>query len=222
MEEQVQGGTQTTDGGADSVETKVEMETNGQKVINQKDHEKALNDMMKYKKELATAKVELEKAKQAQTDIDRKIMREKGLDKELAQRLEKELNEERETNKRLKESFITTHKFSALREAAIKLGIRPEAESDLEMLSLDDLPHELTSSGRVLVNGVDEYVNTVKKTKPHWFTDGVQVKFNPGGAGSKEAPTGDLDIKEIAKLKYSNPEKYKELQAAYVKKKTRS
>lgn len=208
MEDQVTGGANSDESSA-STEKK-----EATKFIDPKDHQRALDDMMKYKK----ASQEVEALREEKRSWEQQQMKQKGLDKELAEKLEKELNKEREEKNRLKNSLIVNQKYEAVRAAAIKAGILPEAESDLEMLDLEDLSSELTTKGRVLVHGADEFMEKVKKTKPHWFKGGSEVKFNGGGTGGDKSETAPLTMKDIAALKYKDKKKYDEELAKYVSK----
>lgn len=207
-----------TQGGADSKESSA---SNEEKVVNKsidpRDHDRAVNDMMKYKKELSSVQRELEELREAKRSQEADELKKKGLDKELAEKLQQELNKEREENKKLKTTIFSNQKYQTILGAAKAAGLLQEAESDLEMLDLDDLSTELTTKGRVLVHGVDEYVEKIKKTKPHWFKGNSTVKFNSGGTGNDQTTTEDMPLKDIMALKYKDKKKYDEELQKYLK-----
>ncbi len=214
--QQHEGGAAVTESSASDAEKTVKTS------IDPKDHERAISDLMKEKNARRDAESKLNELKSKAKVEEQEKLKQKDMYKELAERLEKENHEKDEKLKKFQTSFIHTHKFEAVRAAAIRAGIRPEAEGDLEMLDLNDLPHELTTSGRTIISGADDFVSTIRKTKPHWFQDTTQMKFNPGGAGSKDEPESNLSLKDIQKLKFEDPAKHKELLEKYVQKKTRS
>lgn len=152
------------------------------RVISWEDHKRALDDMHKFKREAAELR-RLDEEKRTAS------LREKERFKELSEQLEKELQKEREANQRTNSVFKTTLKSSRIVELALKAGLRPEAREDLEMLNLDDIEVEETSSGRYIVRGADTFVDGLKKKRPHWFSDPKAPTFN--GGGGRPAPVDE-------------------------------
>jgi hypothetical protein len=124
--------------------------------------EKVLAELHKHKNE----KRELLAKSQAEKE---QILREQNRWQELAELKAKEAEELREYSTKAKEAFVSEKKYSALKEAALKAGIRPEALPDLEIVGLDKVQVETTSTGRVNVLGVEHAIENLKLQRPHWF-----------------------------------------------------
>lgn len=154
----------------------------GPEMISRAEFDKVLNDMHKFKNAARDYEQRLE-----QKDMD--SLREKEDYKKLAETYESKYREADEQVKTLKSSFMDDRKYAAIREEAIKQGIRQEAIDDLDLQSFDSVMLETTSTGRMNVLGVDVAVKDLKARKPHWFgkatpvvnTSSPEVKFSSGG-----------------------------------------
>ena len=123
---------------------------------------KALGDLHKYKsrvKELETA------AETGRLDKLREKEQWQDLSKEWQDKAEK--SETRAND--LEQGMIFDKKYSAVREIALRSGLRNEALRDLELVSLEDVEIEVTSTGRVNVLNADKAVERLKSSRPHWF-----------------------------------------------------
>lgn len=183
-------GTQTSEQKPE--ETKQEKEDLN-RVVKFDDHKRALDDMHKYKKKVQEYEERL-------GQIESQRLKEKEDFKTLAEMREKERDEYREKYESLNDSLISNKKYDAVHSAALKLGLRSEAEGDLGLLNLNEVNVEYTSEGRMLVHGVDEYVQNLKKTKPHWFKDTSVPNFNGGGATEKPNGNTVLTPQEFVRL----------------------
>jgi seryl-tRNA synthetase len=188
---------------------------NPERVIPYSEHkkelDKVLEDMHKFKNELKQtqgklSELETERLKGAQ---DFKTLWEKS-------KAEKEeVVAERDT---LKQAIFHTQKFDAVKTAALQAGILNEALSDLELLKLgDDVVVETTSHGRFLVHGAKEMVESLKKTKPHWFKKPGAPNVNTGGGATSNDTPEELTALYMEELRLKNQKKYKELLPTYVK-----
>ena len=180
--------------------------------VSKEDHERAIKDLHKYK---AKAK-ELEKK---EADATTKRMKDEQKWQELAEAREKEAKEAKDEADRIRTSYLGDRKYSVLHAECAKLGIRPEALSDLEGLDLEDLQVETTSTGKINVLGASEFARRLKTTKPHWFTDQKSTKINPGGSriiDSGEAVTPAMIYEAEKKGKKSGDlSEYNELNKKY-------
>lgn len=79
---------------------------------------------------------------------------------------------------KIQQSYISEKKFSAVKEHAVRLGIRKEALGDLEALSLDDVQVETTSMGRINIVGEASFAERLKTLKPHWFDSKPNTSVN--------------------------------------------
>jgi hypothetical protein len=167
---------------------------------------KALSDLQKYK-----AKVrELEEAKEKER-LER--MRQNEQWQELAKEHELKASELANENKTLKESLVFDKKYSAVKAAALSSGLRKEALSDLELIDLEGVEIETTSTGRINVLNADRVVEQLKTQRPHWFgrKGGNINSGDPEVVGSKEVTYDDLYKAEEKARKSGDYAPYKSL-----------
>lgn len=130
--------------------------------VSKSELEHALADLQKYK---SKAKEYEDKARK--TEEER--LRETQQWQKLAELKAKEAAERDEELQTIKSSLVEEKKYSAVKEAALKAGIRPEAVDDLNMLNMKDVVIETTSTGRVNILGADRFIDNLKQLRPHWF-----------------------------------------------------
>lgn len=153
---------------------------NQPRTVSWENHQRALDDMHKFKREAEEAKAKLgdqesERLKQAN---DFKAL------------YEKEQKAHSETKTKLTETMnwtVNTQRFNAVKDAALATGLRKEALSDLELVDMSRVKVEATSSGRFFVEGAKEFVDGLKAERPHWFTVGNPPPVNSGGGGTPGA-----------------------------------
>lgn len=144
-------------------------------------YERMQADLVRHKEEARKLREERE------ADATRKL-KEANQFKELAERYETENKTLKEENHRIKSSVLEERRYSTVREAAKKLGLRAEAVSDLEGLDLSEVSIETTSTGKINVLGADKFAERLKTVKPHWFSAG-----NAGSVNSSTPRAGDSD-----------------------------
>jgi len=182
-------------------------------VVARADHDRAIADMLKFKAEAATLKAEKEAAETTR-------MKASNQWKEIAEAKEKEAETLKADNKRMQDSYLGDKKFNAVQAKCLALGLRAEAASDLEMLDLDAVTIETTSTGKVNVLGVDKFAERLKTLKPHWFADPKQTKINSDGTRVIEGGNGlltpaDLLAAEKEAKKTGDHTKYYNLHKQY-------
>lgn len=147
--------------------------------VSKADLDRALSDLHKFKNEAQETKGKLK-------SFEEKALAEKEDWKSLAERHKQEAEEYKTESQRIKDSYLGEKKYTAVRDAALKLGMRPEALGDLDLLSLDGVVIETTSTGKVNVLGADGFIQNLKSMKPHWFGQTqVTTNVNPGVPGVK-------------------------------------
>lgn len=168
-----------------------EQSADNRKQISFEDHQRALQDLHRFKSELKQLK-EHNAAKEEQA------LRDKEDYKTLAERYKSELDEATNKLKTVNSWFESSQAHAAVKQAALKLGLRDGAERDLDLLPLEGVVVETvkTSSGGIRHNvvGAESYVEALKKTRPHWFRDDKAPVFNPGSgakADTDSVMTGD-------------------------------
>lgn len=169
------------------------------KPIRAEDHKRAIDDLLKYKNEAQELRKRLDS-----DEVTR--LREKEDFKTLAER-EKKRADEIEERLRKRDAFYNNEsKLGAVKAAAIKAGLRSEAESDLPLLSLDGVTVEVTNQGRFLVHGAETYIEELKRAKPHWFRTTKAPTVN-SGATSNSSPQGAFSSENLTPEKLLEAEK---------------
>lgn len=166
-------------------------ETQEEKLIKWDDHQRALEDLHKFKSSHKKLEKQLDdfKSKFKKQEEERLAKEENW--KTLAEQRAEELNKTREQLDNYKSSFYTDKKYSAVETFALKAGIRNEAIEDLSRLDLDGVEIERTDQGRVIVHGAEEFIERLRKTRPFWFKSDKAPQINPG---SSLSPIRDEDI----------------------------
>jgi len=181
------------------------------RTYSQEDYDRKHADMSRFKQERNDLQVKLKNLEDDKLKKDENwktlYEQEKGA---------KETAETKLTN--FQEGYFTDKKISEVRTLAIKAGLRSEAESDLENHPMDGVQVERTDHGRTIVHGADTFVETLKRTKPHWFKTDKFPTINPGGGGAppKETPK-ELTAKYVVALERTDPKKYRELHPEYLR-----
>ena len=139
--------------------------------------EHALKDVQKFK--ARTNELE-EKTKKE----EEQRLRETENWKQLAELKGKEADEAKERLEKVNANIVENTKYSAVKEAALKAGIRAEALNDLGLIGLQDVVVETTSTGRVNVLGADRFIDNLKTIRPHWFGK-ANLNVNGNLPGSK-------------------------------------
>lgn len=169
------------------------------KAIRPEDHKRAIDDLLKYKAEAQDLRKRLDSE-----EVTR--LREKEDFKTLAER-EKKRADEVEERLRKRDAFYNNEtKLAAVKQAALKAGIRAEAESDLPLLSLEGVTVEVTNQGRFIVHGAEAYIEDLKRQKPHWFKTTKAPTVNSGST-SNSTPAGSFDPENLTPEKLLEAEK---------------
>jgi hypothetical protein len=130
--------------------------------IDPKAYEEIKADMLKYKAKVSEFETRVKQEEE-------KRLRETNDWKTLYERKESEAKEASEKLSKFENTLTNTAKFGAVREAALKAGIRPEAVSDLELVDFKDIVVDKAPTGRIEVRGAERAVEMLKTLKPHWF-----------------------------------------------------
>lgn len=142
--------------------------------------------------------------------------------KQLAETYEAENKTLKTENESLKSNFHHTLRVGAVKEAAMKLGLRNEALKDLEFMEMDTLEIDTKESGVMEVKGVDSWAGDLKKIRPHWFNQGKAPVVNTGGGGAGNTPviTGEItqkDYQEAFKNRVKDPKRWETVRVAFHK-----
>jgi len=128
-----------------------------------------------------------------------KLLMEQGRWEELAKEKDTRLRELEDRDVATRKAFVEEKKFNAVKEAAVRSGIRAEAVKDLELVSLDKVQVETTSTGRVNILGVENAIEQLKLSRPHWF-GGARTTIASADPQVNSQSTGIVSHKDLIKL----------------------
>lgn len=217
MEEPNKGGGATSSsasGATDGKDDSTKDSTETKKAIQPEDHERALADLNKYKSKALTVEKELHTLKEQMQGLQDDKLKGSNDFKTLWEKSQEELGKTKEQLKTLRKGIELNAKMNALRGEASKLGLRQEAEEDLERFA-DEVALEWTSEGRAIPHGADLIAQKLKSSKSHWFKPTGVSTINSGG-GTGTPPVEELTIGYMLDLETKDKKKYKELWPKFV------
>lgn len=144
-------------------------------------YEQIKRDLFKFKSEARELKEKISEAEKTK-------LKETENYKAYAETLEKERDEIQAKLRDFTSITLQDKKLSAVREAARKAGIREEALPDIELVDLEGISVETTSTGRIMVEGADDFVKRLQKTRSHWFKSPTAPRVNGGGGAPPPTP----------------------------------
>lgn len=131
-------------------------------MVSKSELDKVLADMHRYK---SKSKELEDKIKNEEIEAAKKA----GEWQRVAELKENEAKLANERAERLDKSYLDEKKYAALREEALRSGIRKEALPDLDLIDFTELETETLPTGRVTVKGADKAILKLKTLRPHWF-----------------------------------------------------
>lgn len=175
------------------------------------DHERTVKDTLRYKAEKKEADARLKAFEETK-------LKEQQNWKEYAALKEQEAKEAVEKAERVQNSYINNLKFAAVKDAAMKVGLDPRAISDLELLPLDSVVLETTSTGKLNVLGADQFASSLKTLKPYLFnTVKTNVNTSIPGVTSHEPITKEQILKlSLEAQKTGNNQVYEQAMKQYI------
>ena len=178
--------------------------------VNMEAYEQMKNDMHKFKRQAQEAETERQRVASDLKAIETKQMSSQGKYKELYENTLQELENSKSELNGTREMVMDDKKITAVRQAALKSGIREEAFNDLNILAMDGVVVETTDQGRYSVLGVDSFIEGLKSSRPHWFTNSQAPNIN-NSTGSFNSEEKSYSASEVIELQKSNPQLYREL-----------
>lgn len=182
------GGAAPTAG--DSTGTSVQNQSGGEtKTVSWENHQRALSDLHKFKSEAERLKTELGNQESERLKAANDY---KGL-------YETEKAKREASDKKLADFTgwtIQTQRFNEVKLLAQAEGLKKEALSDLELIDMEDVKVETTSTGRFIVQGAKDRVEKLKTERPHWFQTAQPPTIN-GGGGAPPATGGKVTVSDV-------------------------
>lgn len=161
----------------------------------------------KYKSDLSKMQEQFEQLNSKLGETEEKTLREQSKWQELADKYKKDLENERSNYSNFKKGMIEFEKINAVKHHAMKAGILDSSLEDLSLLTLDGVEIEQTTNGRILINGADKFIESLKDRRPHWFKNSNRPNLDNGLGG--DFTLKELSIDDISKLKNKDPAAYK-------------
>lgn len=168
-------------------------------------YESVSNDMHKYKRQAQDNSAANEQLRSEIEALKTDKLKETNNYKELYESTQAKLEETTNQNVTFKKEVVHNMKLDALREHAVKKGLRDL--SDLDIVDLSSMTVETTNTGKFNVLGADLMVENLQKKKAHWFNDGIDPGVNNStGSYSNEKKT--YSAAELNQLKTKDPAAY--------------
>lgn len=156
-------------------------------VVSRADHQRALDDMHKFKERTKVQATELATLKSTVEELSGKILS-SSKDFETLFNQEKGKREAAESEKeRLKGSVIYSERHKSAYPALKKAGLRDDADNLMDLMDLEAIEVEATSNGRFICSGVESFVESAKAKFPYAF-QGKKAPTVNGGTGNGEPP----------------------------------
>lgn len=184
--------------------------------IKPEDHERAIQDMHKYKKNWKDSQSEITNLKSRLGELEKSRLEEKEDFKSLYEQERENHQQTRDKEQKLKQSLLYTERYRAIYPKLVELGLRNDAVKILERENLDDLEVETTSEGRFLVHGVETFAERFKRDYPFAFEARKAPNINSGGGATGDMTDEELTPAKLFQLEKKDPEKYKVAIAKYI------
>lgn len=218
---EVSGGATATEGSADDSKKEASQQTDSKangneevKSVDYKDHKRALDDMLKYKRQTKEMQSKLADFEARFQSIQDEKLSAEGKKDELIESYKKRLTDAEQKAQSTVESFYESKKRDAIYAEANKHGIIDP--DDIDRIDLDGVSVERTDQGRVIVHGANEVVENYRKKKPHWFQNKSVPKLSSGGATGVIEPS-NLTAGYMRQLEKTDKQKFYKLFPEYVK-----
>lgn len=183
-----------------------------EKTYSQADYEKLQKEVLEAKK------IAKELSEVAKNEKEAKL-RESQSWQELAAVKEKEAAEAAAKVTKLTNAFVGRERLNALKEEAMKAGIKKESLADLRLLDFPELTIQTDSEGEVIVSGADKAIQRLKTIRSHWFGQPAPAvnSSTPGVTNSGEGLVSWDALKDARKKAESSGkyDEYKEMLLKY-------
>lgn len=173
----------------------------------------SLNSMLKKQAE------EMEQLKAQRKAESDKALGEKGDFKALYESTKAEVDQWKEKYQKFQGSVFHNEKMRALELELKKQGLKEGSEAIMDLAPLEEMGHEVTSKGRILVHGAEMIAEKLKQKYSFAFSQKKTETVNGGGGGDVGggADPTELTAEYMIELERKDPKKYKELYPQYVK-----
>jgi hypothetical protein len=159
----------------------------GQKSVSWEDHQRAVKDMLRFKDQSKAESARVQELLSKLEDLNTKVSAQnKDFEALYASEKQKRADIEAEKNKLLG-NVVNSERYRAAYPALKKAGLRDDADNLVEMMGLEAIEVEATSTGRFVCTEVERFVETAKAKFPYAFQKAQAPNVNAGGSGSFNA-----------------------------------
>jgi hypothetical protein len=139
--------------------------------------------------------------------------------KELYEREKTARTELEQKNERIQKAVVLKEKYSAVKDVAVRMGLRKEAMPDLDLIDMEEVVVETTNTGKVNILGADSFVEKLKAIRPHWFDQRTAAPINSSTPRVSD-PGGPVTTQQILEAEKEGRKKgdltqYRELYNRY-------
>lgn len=165
------------------------------KMVPLADHKALLDKFHETGNALKTVQAELKALKDAETSRKTKDSEDKGDFKNLYEQTKTEKAELQTKFETFKKDVVNTNRYHTLESALKGAGLKTGSENVIDFADFEKMPIETTSKGRIIVHGVEEMVDHLKKNYPFAFDAKKVSNVNAGGgAGGGRDDGGGTEI----------------------------
>ena len=172
--------------------------------------ERYKNDMFKFKRELQEEKDKRETLEgELRTKEEEKLKATNNYKSLYEKEQEARVTLEDKYNG-LSQVIVNDKKFGAIKDFAVKAGLRPEAVNDLKLFDNSEVIVETTSEGSINILGAEQFVEGIKSSRPYLFVDSnpPNVNNSTGNFNNKDKTYSPV---ELLKLEKENKSLYTEI-----------
>lgn len=189
-------------------------ETQQEKTYAEKDVQRIVGELENYKKRAMELENKFKNQELEAAKANQEWQRVAQLHEEAAKEYQSKFEN-------FKKAVVSDKKLSAIREEAIRNGIRKESIADLGILDYPEVKLDADNEGNFLVDGADKAVQRLKTLRPHWFQSAAPKVHaeSPSVTGAGNQVSWD-DLKKL-ELDYkknpnsANAENYKKALLAF-------
>lgn len=187
METNQSGGAADTNGSANGGQNQQadQSSTESKSPVNWDDHQRAVKDMLKFKDQSKAEAARVLELQAKLEELNTKVSAQnKDFETLYASEKAKRQAIEDEKNKLLG-NVLNSERYRAAYPALKKAGLRDDADNLVEVMGLDSIEVEATSTGRFVCSEVDRFVETAKAKFPYAFQKpGAPVVNGSSGNGT--------------------------------------
>lgn len=170
------------------------------KLIDPADHQRAIDDLHKYKSNWREAQAKIDELTGQIDQINQKDLENKEDFKSLYESEREKRQQVEQRYGSLKTNLEVTKKHDAVRAELLSAGLQKGADDLINDEVLEKVQIEYTDQGRMIVHGADHAADLFKQKYPFAFQQRNETNVNPGGGRGKPPSETKWDGAKLRKL----------------------